>query len=49
MAFPIYHMLLLRDRVDNDHCFKHKILKNKPYVKKYWRGLSEEGKKQYWK
>ena len=40
-------MLLLSARVDNDHLFKHAILKNKPYVRKHWRSLSEEGKKEY--
>ena len=46
MPFPIYYMLLLTARIDNDHLFKHAILKNKLYVKKHWRSLSEEGKKR---
>ena len=41
-------MLLLSARVDKDHLFKYGILRNKLYVKKHWRILSEEGKKEYW-
>ena len=47
MPFPIYYMLLLIARVDNDHLFKYTILKNKLYVRKHWRNLSEERKKEY--
>ena len=45
MPFPIYYMLLLSARVDNDHLFKYTILKNKLNVKKHWRSLSGEEKK----
>ena len=45
MPFPIYYMLLLSARVDNDHLFKYTILKNKLNVKKHWRSLSGEVKK----
>ena len=45
MSFPMYYMLLLTARIDKDHLFKYTILKNKLYMKKHWRSLSEEGKK----
>ena len=45
MPFPLYYVLLLSARIDNDHLFKYTILKNKLYVRKHWRSLSEEEKK----
>ena len=45
MSFPIYYMLLVTARTDNDHLLKQTILKNKLYMKKHWRSLSEEGRK----
>ena len=47
MPFPIYYMLPFSARVENDYLFKRKILKNKLYIKKHWRSLSGEGKKEY--
>ena len=38
-------MLLVTARTDNDHLLKQTILKNKLYMKKHWRSLSEEGRK----
>ena len=45
MPFPIYYMLLLSGRADNDHLCKNIVLKNKFYVKKHCRIFYEEGKK----
>ena len=45
MPFPIYYMLLLSGRADNDHLCKNIVLKNKFNVKKHCRIFYEEGKK----